>query len=75
MWLRPGNLVRHKSGGPIMMIDGVTPEGMWLLDPRDYWCSCVWVEDRVRKGGTFRSSHLQTVYADGSPRNYDEEVT
>ena len=73
MWLRPGNLVRHKGGGPIMMIDLVTPEEMPLIDRRDYLCSCVWVEDRVQKGGTFRSSHLQTVYADGSPRNYDEE--
>jgi hypothetical protein len=55
-----------------MMVDPVTPEGMWLIDG-DPRCSCVWVEDRVRKGGTFRVSQLQTVYADGSPRNYDEE--
>jgi hypothetical protein len=39
----------------------------------DFECWCVWVEDRVRKAGVFRLSHLQTVYADGSPRNYDEE--
>lgn len=50
-----------------MMIDRVTPEGIWLIDHRDYLCSCVWVEDHVRKGGTFRSSHLQAVYADGAP--------
>jgi uncharacterized protein YodC (DUF2158 family) len=72
MWLRPGNLVRHKSGGPIMMVDTAPPESMWLPNP-DFECWCVWVEDRVRKAGVFRFSHLQTVYADGSPRNYDEE--
>lgn len=56
-----------------MMIDRVMPKEMRLMDRGDYLCSCVWVEHRVRKGGTFRSSHLQTVYADGSPRTYDEE--
>jgi uncharacterized protein YodC (DUF2158 family) len=73
MWLRVGNLVRHKSGGPIMMVDAALPDGMWLLDHDEACCSCVWVESRVRKFGTFRSSHLETVYADGSPRNYDAE--
>ena len=70
---RPGNLVKHKSGGPIMMIEIAPPEGMWLVNPTDFECYCVWVEDRVRKGGVFRLSHLQPVYADGSPRNYGEE--
>jgi hypothetical protein len=72
MWLRPGNLVRHKSGGPIMMVDVAPFEGMGMLPP-DPECWCVWVEDRVKKGGIFRVSHLETVYADGSPRNYEHE--
>ncbi|MEH2525913.1 uncharacterized protein YodC (DUF2158 family) [Bradyrhizobium sp. AZCC 2176] len=72
MRLRVGNLVKHKSGGPIMMVDAAPPDGMRLLDG-DVYCSCVWVESRVRKFRTFRFSHLETVYADGSPRNYDAE--
>jgi uncharacterized protein YodC (DUF2158 family) len=73
MWLRPGNLIRHKSGGPIMMIGAAPPEGMWLVNP-DFECHCIWVEDRVRKRGVFRVSHLQSVYADGSPRSYENET-
>jgi uncharacterized protein YodC (DUF2158 family) len=72
MRLRTGNLVRHKSGGPIMMIDMVPPEGIWLLNP-DFECGCVWMEDRARKSAVYRISHLQAVYADGSPRNFDKE--
>ena len=56
-----------------MMIDMVPPEGLWSLDPRDCPCGCIWVEDREQKFATFRATHLQSVYADGSPRNYDEE--
>ncbi|MCG2642446.1 MULTISPECIES: hypothetical protein [Bradyrhizobium] len=73
MFLRPGNLVRHKSGGPIMMIDDqVSIEGMWgsYDDPHH---QCAWVENGIKKFGTFRASQLQCVYADGTPRNYDEE--
>jgi hypothetical protein len=43
---------------------------MWMANP-DFECWCVWVEDRVRKGAVFRFSHLQPVYADGSPRSYE----
>jgi hypothetical protein len=72
MRLRSGNLVRHKSGGPIVMVDLAPPESLWLIDP-DFECWCIWVEDRVRKSAGHRASHLQPVYADGSPRNYDDE--
>lgn len=72
MYLRPGNLVRHKSGGPIMMIDDlVSIEGFWGSD--DAYHQCAWVEDGIRKFGTFRASQLQCVYLDGTPRNYDQE--
>ena len=56
-----------------MMIDLVLPEGAWLIDP-DFQCWCVWIEGQARKGSVYRASHLQAVYADGSPRNYDDEV-
>lgn len=72
MYLRPGNLVRHKSGGPIMMIDDLASiEGMWGSYDADH--QCTWVENGIRKFGTFRASQLQCVYLDGTPRNYDEE--
>ena len=72
MWPRPGNLVRHKSGGPIMMIDVAPPEGMWLVNP-DFEVCCIWVENRVRKGAVFRFSHLEPVHADGSPRSHESD--
>jgi uncharacterized protein YodC (DUF2158 family) len=74
MRFRVGNLVKHKSGGPIMMIDLAPPEDIWLLDPSNHPCGCIWVEDRARKFATFGSGHLQAVYADGSPRDYDQEA-
>jgi uncharacterized protein YodC (DUF2158 family) len=75
MQLRIGNLVRHKSGGPIMMIDLTPPENIWLLRQRsDYPLGCVWTEAGKRKFAAFRPSDLQPVYADGSPRNYDNET-
>ena len=67
MLIKPGNLVRHKAGdGPIMLVETVTP---FVAT-----CSCVWVEDRVWKSAQFSASTLQTVYADGTPRDYDEET-
>jgi hypothetical protein len=66
MWIRAGNLVRHKvGGGPIMYVQ-FAPS---LSD----WCHCVWVEDRMRKYECFPVGALYTVYADGTPRDYDEE--
>jgi hypothetical protein len=55
-----------------MMIDLAPPEDIWMMDP-DFECWCIWTEDRERKSAVHRASHLQAVYADGSPRNYDEE--
>lgn len=71
MRLRSGNLVMHKSGGPIMMIERVSPEDMWLANRSNYPCDCIWVEDRVKKSATFFASYLQAVFADGASRNYD----
>jgi hypothetical protein len=36
-------------------------------------CECVWVEDRKKMVADFDQELLQSVYADGSPRNYDDE--
>jgi hypothetical protein len=74
MWLRPGNLVKHRSGGPIMMVDLGPLDQFMPMRPLDPECSCVWVENGVKKGAAFPVSHLQPVYADGTPRNYDEET-
>jgi len=69
MQLRLGNLVRHKSGGPIMIVDFVSPheEG---ADPQ---IGCYWIENGARKSAYLRLWTLQAVHADGSPRNYDDE--
>jgi hypothetical protein len=67
MCIRPGNLVKYRVGdSPIMYVEDVSH---W----NDRKCLCVWVEDRVQKKDSFASGALQTVYADGTPRNYDEE--
>jgi uncharacterized protein YodC (DUF2158 family) len=73
MYLRPGNLVRHKSGGPIMMIDDAVSleEGPGFVD--DPYHQCAWVEAGTKRFGTFRASQLQWVHVDGTPRNRDEE--
>jgi len=34
---------------------------------------CTWVEDHKKMVEDFDEKLLQTVYADGSPRNYDGE--
>lgn len=39
----------------------------------NYPCDCTWVEDRIKRSATFFASYLQAVFADGSPRKYDEE--
>jgi uncharacterized protein YodC (DUF2158 family) len=66
---RAGNLVRHLSGGPIMMIDGVY-QHRWFDVPT---LSCVWVEDGERRASRFTGDLVQTVFADGSPRDYSKE--
>lgn len=67
--IRVGNLVRHKSGGPIMLVSNLPPPkwGRWTA-----FAECVWVEDGKRQINTFPLNILQTVYADGSQRNYAE---
>jgi uncharacterized protein YodC (DUF2158 family) len=73
MILRPGNLVRHRSGGPIMMMDDpISREGMWGAHDAPH--DCTWLENGVKKIGRFRASELQSVYADGTPRNCDDEA-
>ena len=67
---RVGNLVRHLSGGPIMMIDGVSQYNRFFDVPK---LSCVWVEDGERRAGYFMGDMVQTVFADGSPRDYSDE--
>lgn len=65
--IRVGNLVRHKSGGPIMLVSSLLRD--WGRPP---FAECVWVEDGKRRYNKFQLDSLQTVYADGSQRNYAE---
>ena len=76
MILRPGNLVRHKSGGPIMMVDDLIPREQFrgAFGFYDSHHDCTWLENGLKKTGSFRPSELKCVYADGTPRNYDEEA-
>jgi uncharacterized protein YodC (DUF2158 family) len=69
---RPGNLVRHKSGGPIMMVDDLIPREQFrgTLGFHDASHDCTWLENGVARSGSFRAS----VYADGTPRNHGEEA-
>ncbi|MBR0757966.1 hypothetical protein JQ604_37795 [Bradyrhizobium jicamae] len=73
MYFRPGNLVRHKSGGPIMMIDDIASINVYMGSHDGPSHQCTWVEQGIKRFGSFRASQLQCVYADGTPRNYDEE--
>jgi hypothetical protein len=76
MMLRPGNLVRHRSGGPIMMVDDLISREQFGSSSffHDAPHDCTWLENGIKKIGSFRPSELQCVYADGTPRNYDDEV-
>jgi uncharacterized protein YodC (DUF2158 family) len=64
--LRVGNLVRHKAGGPIMMVD-------WASQTWQRQVCCVWVENRQKQAANFDAASLQAVYGDGSPRMYPRE--
>ena len=68
MELRVGNLVRHKSGGPIMIVEELPWPGLGRE-----MAKCVWVEDGQKKLEQLEVQLLQAVYTDGSPRNYDNE--
>ncbi len=63
---RIGNLVKHKLGGPIMVINGTSKgaPGKFAL------YTCTWVEDGQKKQEILSGQLLQHVYADGSPRDY-----
>ena len=65
--VRVGNLARHKSGGPIMLIDCVHQS------VGGNWVGCVWVENGERRSSQFKFDDLDLVSADGSPRNYATE--
>ncbi len=62
---RTGNLVRHKSGGPIMMVEDIS----YLM----VRASCVWTESSVRQHRVFELAALDLVFADGTPRDYAAE--
>jgi uncharacterized protein YodC (DUF2158 family) len=66
--IRAGNLVRHKSGGPIMMVEAVRKADMMT----SAFAECVWVENNQRRHNKFHLDAIQVVYADGSPRDYSE---
>jgi len=68
MRFRVGNFVKHKSGGPIMVVDDAPA---WPVQTEPI--GCVWVEDGQTKAAQFHPAVLQAVYGDGSPRNYDDE--
>ena len=57
---RVGNLVKHKSRGPMMVVEGVWDHRM---------------EGRERKFASFESDMVEPVHGDGSPRGYSNELT
>jgi uncharacterized protein YodC (DUF2158 family) len=69
MRLRPGNLVKHRSGGPIMVIDREVSHSS--IEP---WVSCIWIEAGQRHCASFKEGSLQAVNGDGSPRDYDADA-
>ena len=52
-----GDLVRLKTGGPDMIVEGV--------DPRSPDVICTWVAEEVRRHGRFKALLLQKVDAPG----------
>ncbi len=56
--LRLGNLVRHKSGGPIMVVDREV-----FRSPLEPLISCVWVEARQRHHASFKEGTLKQCMA------------
>ena len=65
--LRPGNLVRHKSGGPIMMVTMAYPR---LPMMRHVKYECTWIDSQQKMVADFEEELLQPVYADGSARPF-----
>ena len=68
MWLRPGNLIRHKSGGPIMVVDREVSHSS-----NEPVVSCVWVEAGQRHCASFKEGTLQAVGGDGLPRSHESD--
>jgi uncharacterized protein YodC (DUF2158 family) len=64
-----GNLVRHKPGSPVMMIDGSFCSGKMV----DALVDCVWMEDKAKRSVSFPFSELNLVFADGTPRDHAAE--
>ncbi|MBR0896824.1 DUF2158 domain-containing protein [Bradyrhizobium tropiciagri] len=62
---RTGSLVRHKSGGPIMMVTMAHPRHPMMQHVK---YECTWVENQQRMVADFEAELLQPVYADGMPR-------
>ncbi|EJN11542.1 putative small protein (DUF2158) [Bradyrhizobium sp. YR681] len=69
MQLRPGNLVKHRSGGPIMVVDREVSHSS-----NEPLVSCSWVEAGQRHSASFKEDSLQAVNGDGSPRDYEAET-
>jgi uncharacterized protein YodC (DUF2158 family) len=63
-----GNLVRHRSGGPIMVVDQDVLRSS--VEPKVY---CAWTEAGERHHASFQERELQAVHGDGTPRNYSSE--
>jgi uncharacterized protein YodC (DUF2158 family) len=61
---RLGDFVRHKSGGPIMVVDREVSRS-----PIEPTISCVWTEAGERHYASFKEAELQPVYGDGTPRD------
>jgi uncharacterized protein YodC (DUF2158 family) len=65
---RLGNLVRHRSGGPIMVVDREVPHSS--IEPR---VGCVWIEAGERRHASFKEGELHAVHGDGRPRTHHAE--
>ena len=65
---RLGNLVRHRSGGPIMVVDQEAFRAS--IEPKIH---CVWIEAGERRHASFREGEVQAVHGDGTPKDYSSE--
>lgn len=65
---RLGNLVRDRSGGPIMVVDQAVLR--WSMESK---VCCAWTEAGKRRHASFKEGELQAVHGDGTPRSYGSE--
>ncbi|MCK1401260.1 DUF2158 domain-containing protein [Bradyrhizobium sp. 4] len=63
-----GDFVRHKSGGPIMVVDQEVFRSS--IEPT---IRCAWIEAGKRHHASFKEGELQPVHGDGTPRGYRAE--